>query len=67
MPRACEVTRIGGSNKMISVKELAERLAISTDTIYDEWRSWGLPAYRIGKHLRFREREIEAWVDQQAA
>jgi excisionase family DNA binding protein len=57
----------GASNRMISVRELAEMLAISPDTVYDEWRKWGLKGYRIGKHLRFREREIEQWIEKQAA
>jgi excisionase family DNA binding protein len=57
----------GGSNKMLSVQDVAEILAVSPDTIYDQWRQWGLKGYKIGKHLRFREREVEAWITQQAA
>jgi predicted DNA-binding transcriptional regulator AlpA len=30
------------------------------------WRVWGLPAYRIGKYLRWRERDVHAWIDRQA-
>jgi hypothetical protein len=35
--------------------------------VYDQWRQWGLKGYKIGKHLRFREREIDQWIDGQAA
>jgi excisionase family DNA binding protein len=61
------VARLGGSNKMVSPQELADRLGVSRDTVYDEWRAWGLTGYRFGKHLRFREREVDAWIDKQAA
>jgi excisionase family DNA binding protein len=57
----------GGSNKLVTVQDVASMLAVSPDTVYDEWRKWGLKGYRIGKHLRFREREIEQWIEKQAA
>ena len=28
---------------------------------------WGLPAYRMGKHLRWNERDVHAWIDRKAA
>jgi len=55
------------SSRMLSVQELAQMLAVSPDTVYDQWRQWGLKGYKIGKHLRFREREVEQWINQQAA
>ena len=36
-------------------------------TIREKWRDWELPAYRIGKHLRWKEREVYAWIDRHAA
>jgi excisionase family DNA binding protein len=57
----------GGSNRMLTVKDVAEILAVSPDTVYDEWRRWGLKGYRVGKHLRFREREVDQWIEKQAA
>ena len=56
-----------GSNRMLTVKQLAEMLAVSPNTVYDKWREWGLPGYKIGKHLRFREGEVLAWVDEHRA
>jgi predicted DNA-binding transcriptional regulator YafY len=35
-------SRLGGSNKLISVQELADRLGVPVATIYHEWRSWSL-------------------------
>jgi excisionase family DNA binding protein len=58
-------TRIGGSNKLISLADTAERLDVPVSTLYKRWREWGLKAYRVGRALKFRERDIEAWLDQQ--
>lgn len=41
--------------------------AVPERTVRGKWREWGLPAYRIGKHLRWRERDVHAWIDRQAA
>ncbi len=57
--------RVPGLSPSIRVarwlRDLPER------TVRDKWREWGLPAYRIGKHLRWRERDVYAWIDRQAA
>ena len=58
---------LGGSNRMLSSRDVAAILAIPERTVRDKWREWGLPAYRIGKHLRWRERDVYAWIDRQAA
>ncbi|WP_369272422.1 helix-turn-helix domain-containing protein [Streptomyces sp. R11] len=56
----------GGSNRLMTPDETAERLAVSKRTLYAKWREWGVPAYKVGKHLRFRERDIDHWIAQQA-
>jgi len=58
---------LGGSNRMLSSRDVAAILAIPERTVRDKWREWGLPAYRIGKHLRWRERDLHAWIERQAA
>lgn len=65
-PRPLKGT-LGGSNRMLSSREVAAILSIPERTVRDKWREWGLPAYRIGKHLRWRERDVYAWIDRQAA
>jgi excisionase family DNA binding protein len=58
----------GGSNRLLSARDVAAILAVPERTVRDKWREWGLPAYRIGrKHLRWRERDVHAWIDRQAA
>ena len=46
--------RIGGSNKMISLRDTAELLDVPVSTLYKRWRAFGLTAYRIGRSLKFR-------------
>lgn len=58
---------LGGSNRMLSSREVAAILAVPERTVRDKWREWGLPAYRIGKHLRWRERDLYAWIEKHTA
>jgi excisionase family DNA binding protein len=58
---------LGGSNRMLSARDVAAILAVPERTVRDKWREWQLPAYRIGKHLRWRERDLYAWIDRQTA
>jgi excisionase family DNA binding protein len=57
---------LGGSNRMLSSHDMAGLLAVPEVTVRAKWREWGLQAYRIGKHLRWREREVQAWIERQA-
>jgi excisionase family DNA binding protein len=58
---------LGGSNRLLSSRDVAAILAIPERTVRDKWREWGLQAYRIGKHLRWRERDVYAWIERQSA
>jgi excisionase family DNA binding protein len=58
---------LGGSNRMLSARDVAAILSVPERTVRDKWREWGLQAYKIGKHLRWRERDVYAWIDRQAA
>jgi excisionase family DNA binding protein len=50
--------------KLLSTKEVAEILGVPYRTLLD-WRPEERPpAARIGKHLRFRPSDLEAWVDK---
>jgi hypothetical protein len=48
------------ANRMLSARDVAAILAIPEGTVRDKWWEWGLPAYKIGKHLRWRERDLYA-------
>ena len=52
---------------LMTIAELSAMLGVPVDTVY-AWRHRGLgPAgYRIGRHVRFRQDAVEAWLAQQA-
>jgi len=50
----------------LSVAELAAYLSVPVATIY-RWRHQrqGPVGYRIGRHVRYRARDIECWLETQ--
>jgi len=65
--RAAGAAPLGGSNRLLTVDELAAYLGVPKKTIYSCWRAWGLRGYRVGRYLRFRERHVEDWLRNQEA
>lgn len=55
----------GGSNRLMSVEEVAAYLGVPKSTVYDRWERWGLTGIRVGRALRFRQRDVETWIDRQ--
>ncbi len=54
---------------LMTTEQLAAYLGVSVRTVHD-WRIRGVdmpPAYRVGRHLRFRPDEVESWVGQRRA
>ncbi|MEU8855714.1 MULTISPECIES: helix-turn-helix transcriptional regulator [Streptomyces] len=51
-------------HRWVSVEDLADELQIPKSTIYG-WKNRGQgPAWiRVGKHLRARRVDVEAWLD----
>ncbi|AAZ55833.1 hypothetical protein JCM3263A_31480 [Thermobifida fusca] len=58
---------LGGSNRLVTPQELADWLHVPVKTVYDRWRQWGLRPYKIGRHLRWLERDVLAWLERQRA
>jgi excisionase family DNA binding protein len=54
-------------SNLLTVEETARRLGIGKSTLYRTWQELGLPAYRVGDRLRFRDTDLEAWIDEQRA
>jgi excisionase family DNA binding protein len=52
---------------MLSAREVAAILSVPERSVREKRREWEPPSYRIGKHLRWREREVHAWIDRHAA
>lgn len=51
------------SNALLSINDLSERLGVPVQTIY-QWRTKhvGPRAMRVGRYLRWHNKEIEAWL-----
>ena len=51
-------------DRWLSVGEIAEYLGVPVKTIY-EWRQTGRGpvGLRIGRHVKFRISDVQAWVD----
>lgn len=50
-------------DSVLSLSELAARLGVSAQTIYDlRSQGRGPRGFRVGRELRFRSSEIDAWL-----
>lgn len=52
----------GGSNLLLDLAKAAGYLDIPERRLRDNWRRWGIRAYKVGRELRFRERDLEAYL-----
>ena len=50
---------------LLTVREVADAMRVSTMTVYRLIRSGALPAIRVGKHFRIRERDLDVFLDTQ--
>lgn len=55
----------GMTEQLWTAAEVAERLRVSTMTIYRLIRSGELPAVRIGRNYRVRQGDLEAYLEAQ--
>jgi excisionase family DNA binding protein len=53
------------SDNLLTAAEVADRLRVSTMTVYRLIRRGELPAVRVGRNYRVREPDLEAFLDQQ--
>ena len=55
-------------DRLLTVVELAEYLSVPIATIYTwRYRNKGPQGFRVGRHLRFREGDVEKWLGNQLA
>ena len=51
-------------DQLLTVQQLADYLGVPVATIYAwRYRHQGPPGFRVGKHLRFRRSDLEAWIE----
>ena len=52
------------TDRLLTTRHLADFLGVSTETVLRRWRAGEIPGYRLASNvLRFRESEIEAWLE----
>ena len=53
------------TDRLLTAREVADWLGLSTETVLRRWRAGELPGFRLGSNvLRFRESELEAWLEE---
>ena len=53
--------------KLMTVKEVAKKLGVSENWVYSHLRLREplVPHFRLGGHIRFREEDIDIWIEEQ--
>ncbi len=54
------------TREVMDVRQAAEYLGISIDTLYHYAQSKFIPAFRIGNRWKFRLGKLEEWMDKKA-
>ncbi len=54
------------SDKALTIHEVATFLRIPKASVYKLVHEGGLPAFKVGKHLRFVAGEVQDWMEQGA-
>lgn len=57
------------TSTLLTTEELADYLKVPADTIR-YWRRAGTscpPSFKLGRHVRFRRADVDAWLGEQAA
>ena len=58
---------MGESDSLLTIRQLAAKLQVPEQTLY-AWRTRGEgpPGLRVGRYVRYRPRDVEAWLDAKA-
>jgi excisionase family DNA binding protein len=49
---------------LLNVKEVADFLQVNVTTVYTWAQSGQMPAIKLGRTWRFRQADLEAWLDK---
>jgi len=56
---------VAAERALLTVKEVAETMRVSTMTVYRLIKAGELAAIRVGKHFRIREGDLTRYLDDQ--
>jgi excisionase family DNA binding protein len=57
--------KVVAEHHLLTVREVAEAMRVSTMTVYRLIKGGDLPAIRVGKHFRIRETDLSGYLDAQ--
>jgi excisionase family DNA binding protein len=59
---------MGQLDHLLSVRDLAEYLRVPIGTLYAwRYRGQGPSGFRVGRHVRYRQIDVDGWIQQQMA
>jgi len=50
---------------LLTPREVSEKLRVKLSTIYHWVQTRAIPFFKIGRHIRFRVRDLEKWLEKQ--
>jgi excisionase family DNA binding protein len=53
------------SDRILNLAHAAAYLDVPERRLRDHWRRWEIPVYKVGRELRFRLSDLEAWLNGQ--
>jgi excisionase family DNA binding protein len=54
------------TGRLLTAREVADLLGVKPETVLRWTRRGELPAFRLGRAIRFREDDLEAWLAERA-
>jgi excisionase family DNA binding protein len=54
------------NDQVLTVKEVAEYLKVNDRTVYRMAAAGKIPAFKVGSSWRFKQSEIEKWIEKQS-
>ena len=53
-------------DRLLTVEDLADYLGVPVTTLYQwRYRGEGPPGFRVGRYIRYRWPDVEAWIKHQ--
>ncbi len=50
--------------RLLTAEEVAEQLNLPKSWIYEQSRAGRFPTVRMGRYMRYDQRDVDAWIDQ---
>jgi len=64
--KSMEAAQVSSYREVMDIRQAAEYLGISGDTLYRYASEGFIPAFKLGNRWRFKRSHLEHWMDQQS-